>query len=612
MIRLTDDGEGIHPDDVLLAVTSHATSKLTSAADLFRVRTMGFRGEALASIAEVSQFKLRTRQADRAAGTELEVRAGEIQPLRECGCPVGTTIEVAQLFCNTPVRRKYLRSSGTELGHICEQFTRIALANPRLHLVLRHNQKVVYELPATDRMIDRLRLFYGSELAEQLIWVEGAADGVRLWGYVAHPSQNKPTRKWQYLYLNGRWITDRSLQHALAEAYRGLVMVGRHPVGFLFLEIPPEEVDVNVHPTKSEVRFQDTQPLFRLILSTLRSKFLTLDMDSQLRVPAGKGSDAAPAASQTAPAARQVEFQQELANWAQAQLEVARSEIVPPTSGPAPVVYPPLEDWQSPSSASAPAHAPRWDLPRPVSEFQPYPDLGMASVARALPPYNSDAGFERPRADLTPALPLPPAVPAAAPSGTFADSVRAMQVHDCYLVVETDEGITVIDQHALHERIMYEQLRTRVLAGTVEAQRLLLPETVELSPAEAALVLEHAPVLQQMGFTVEEFGGQTVLLTSYPIMLGKLQPGQLLKDIAQQLTESGRTPTRRDLLDELLHMMSCKAAVKAGQRLTSEEIESLLVMRHLVDDAHHCPHGRPTALKLTRAELDRQFGRLGS
>src|SRR5262249_11335851 len=251
--------------------TSHATSKIENADDLFHVRTMGFRGEALASIAEVSQFRIRSRTPEHEAGTELEVSAGAWGEPRACGCPLGTQIEIRQLFCNTPVRRKFLKTASTELGHICEQFMRIALANPRLYMVLRHNQKLVYELPATDRLLDRLQYFYGSELAEQLIWVESELRGVRIWGYVAHPSQSKSTRKGQYLFLNGRWIQDRTLQHALAEAYRGLLMVGRYGITFLFLEMPPDLIDVNVHPTKSEVRFQDSQALYRQLLSTIRT-----------------------------------------------------------------------------------------------------------------------------------------------------------------------------------------------------------------------------------------------------------------------------------------------------------------------------------------------------
>jgi DNA mismatch repair protein MutL len=666
LIRISDDGEGIHPDDVLLAVTCHATSKLVQADDLYRVQTMGFRGEALASIAEVSNFRLRTRQADRDSGTELEVNGGLIAPIRECGCPVGTTIEVKQIFFNTPVRRKFLRSSGTELGHICEQFTRIALANPRLHLVLRHNQKVVYELPATDKLQDRLRLFYGPQLADQLIWVESSLNNHRIWGYVAHPSQNKATRKGEYLFLNGRWIQDRSLQHALTESYRGLLMVGRYPIAFLFLEMPPELVDVNVHPTKAEVRFQDSQQLYRLLLSALRTKFLSMNLESQIKLPGGS-ANRADAAKPDAPIPepqKSLPLRAELAEWAgvQAGFPVAAS-VLSPNFG---------------SSLSAPATASGGGSPvmnsvlRSLSEqpFKPFPEDSFRTAPRpaSADPGNSQSDWNATGASSTvleePGLqgtsttstsessladrhPLPADQfnaqslaqenPFEAPTTATADTaaihepasssgshanpantvagqlspMRAMQVHDCYLVLETDEGLTVIDQHALHERIMYEHLRERVLAGGVESQRLLLPETIDLSPPEASSILEHASTLAQIGLDVADFGGHTVLLSRYPVMLGKLNLVQLVKDIAQQLCDSGLAPTRRDILDELLHMMSCKAAIKAGQRLKQEEIESLLAQRHLIDDAHHCPHGRPSSLTLSRSELDRQFGRLG-
>jgi len=562
LIRIVDDGEGIHPDDALLTISSHATSKINSAEDLFSVHTMGFRGEALASISEVSQFQLRSRREEDPQGFELEVNAGKLGTPRPCGCPQGTAIEVRNLFCNTPVRRKFLKTPATELGHITEQFTRIALANPRLHLVLRHNRKPIYELPATDRLIDRLRLFYGEELAEKLIWVESEQNGVRLWGYVAHPSQNKATAKGQYLFLNGRWIQDRSLNHALREAYRGLLMVGRYPVTFLFMEVPAESVDVNVHPTKSEVRFRDSQVLYRQLLSTLRTKFLGIDLDGELNVPSSGDT----AEKQVTPEVRSA-AQQELVAWATEQ----------------------MGDWNKTGADG------QWEPPPP---------------AVTQPPLPSEAVSHPPLAAASAEIPLRTDPPHIAP--TNSDEIpRAMQVHDSYLVVETEEGITVIDQHALHERIMYEQLRTRVLAGEVESQKLLLPETIELSAGEAGLLVENAELLGQFGLGIESFGGGTVLLTRYPVLLAKMNLRQLVLDIADQLGGSGEKPTRRDIIDELLHMMSCKAAVKAGDRLNSEEIESLLAQRHLVDDAHHCPHGRPTALLLSRAHLDRQFGRMG-
>ena len=594
LIRIVDDGEGIHPDDLLLAVTSHATSKIRSADDLFDVRTMGFRGEALASVAEVSRLRIRSRQADAPHGMELSVDLGKVTPPRECGCPLGTQIEIRNLFENTPVRRKFLKTVSTEFGHISEQFARVALANPRLHMVLRHNDKPVYELPASDQPLDRLKLFFGSDLTDGLIPVESEHSGVRMWGYVGHPNNSKSSRKQQYLFLNGRWIQDRSLQYALTEAYRGLLMVGRQPVAFLFIELPPDRVDVNVHPTKIEVRFQDGQQLFRQLLSMIRTTFLGLDLQSQLRVPVGAAANGGGLLSGFAPpVARPVERQRELTN------EYANFMTNRIGSG------------ASPSWGGSP------DLPETSTTTRPE-DAGTGARVDS-----SNGDDEESQATGTPESAEEKNQGADAPrspeegtsAGGFAPSFRAMQIHDCYLVVETPEGITVIDQHALHERIMYEHLRERVLAGAVESQRLLVPQPVEVTAKEAALLLEQTESLNKVGLGVEDFGNGTLLVSRYPAMLRRVDLQELVRALIETLDGAGvngvQTSPRRDVLDELLHMMSCKAAVKAGQRLSQEEIDSLLVQRHLIHDAHHCPHGRPTALSLSRMELDRQFGRLG-
>jgi len=566
LIRIVDDGEGIHADDLVLAVTSHATSKIAAAADLFDIRSFGFRGEALASIAEVSRCRVRSRTPDQPHGRELEVTHGRFSPPVECGCPYGTSIEIRNLFENIPVRRKFLKSVATEFGQITEQFTRVAIAHPRLHLVLRHNDRVVYQLPPADRPLDRLQTFFGQELTDQLIAVESAHAGIKLWGYVGHPSVSKATRKHQYLFLNGRWIQDRTLQHALTEAYRGLLMVGRQPVAFLFLDLPTDQVDVNVHPTKTEVRFRDAQQLYRQLLSTLRSKFLSLDLQSRLTMPA------APASALMAPTLRPA-------------LAFAPARIAAP-------VQPIEQDF----AAWAKERLTQWspDLP---AQLEHAADEGVNEEEEPVSVSDEPESANQ---------------SAAAVSAEELDTSRALQIHDCYIVLETSEGMTVIDQHALHERILYEQFRSRVLAGAVEAQRLLMPVPIELPAKETALLLEHAELLNQLGFGVEEFGKDTVLLTKHPVLLRRIELPDLVRDLAEKLESNGSTsPTRRDLLDELLHMMSCKAAVKAGQRLSPEEIDALLQQRHLIDDAHHCPHGRPTALTLSRTELDRQFGRLG-
>jgi len=580
LVRVADNGGGIPPDELPLAVASHATSKLADADDLFRVRTLGFRGEALASIAEVSRFTLRSRTAEQAAGAELEVVAGKPSEVAPCGCPPGTTIEVRNLFFNTPVRRKFLRATQTEMGHVSEILVRLALAHPRVHFSLRHNSRQIHDLPPTERLIDRIGTFFGRELADDLIWLESRDDLVRLSGFVGHPNQNRPNNRMQYLFLNGRSIRDRSLQHALGEAYRGLLLTGRFPVSFLSFEMPPELVDVNVHPTKLEVRFQDGGRLYSQLLGTLRTKFLKTDLTHKLDPHGAETGQTDPAAAHDAERAAQL--RSELVDWAKGQMATWRPDAV--------------------ASAAPQPLGPRqteFDLPRSSADRRP---LELSTlISRAAPQGPSAAGAVA-------ALASPPATQRTAPHSAHSHAA-ALQIHNRYLVAESEEGVVVIDQHALHERILYEHFRGAVLAGAVESQSLLVPEPVDLSGPEAAAVLEHRELLARLGLGIEPFGGDTILISSYPTMMSADSPAELLRSLVEILLAGGRAPERRDLLDELLHMMSCKAAIKAGDRLAPEEIEALLEQRHLAQDTHHCPHGRPTALVFTREELDRQFKR---
>ncbi|MCP4175751.1 MAG: DNA mismatch repair endonuclease MutL [Fuerstiella sp.] len=607
LIRVTDNGEGMYPEDLELAVTSHATSKICSDEDLQQIATLGFRGEAMASIASISRFRIRTRRTDHSTGRELQSQGGQISIHRDCGCPAGTVIEVHNLFFNTPARRKFLKKPSTEFGRISEQFAKIALANPNLHLVLRHNDKLVYELPATPNQLERIRRFFGSDVGDKLIAVESrteTSDGqyVRLWGYVGEPSLSKGTRKDQYLFLNGRSIQDRSLQHALSEAYRGLLMVGRHPVSFLFLEVPPNLVDVNVHPTKTEVRFQDSQSLYRQLLHTLRDKFLSLDFQAEIVVPSAQRNTATE------------QPQKELDIWSAS----AASGLSPPVIG--------RSDDGAATTFSGTPTVPGFESYRPnlkSAAFRPAVAAAMSplvEVSAASDSSESSADTQvqedfsgdqlivtEGESDLAAATDEP-----APSSGTVhGDDYRAFQIHDCYLVVARDEGLEVIDQHALHERILYEYLRHRVLEGKAESQKLLIPESIECSAGEAAVLLEYQELLQEIGFGISDFGGTTVLLTSHPVMLPRGSFVRILRDLSGQLEESDGKTSRRDLLDNMMHTMACRAAIKAGQRLAPEEMQELLSQRHLVDDAHHCPHGRPTSLMLSRGTLDKQFGRLG-
>ncbi len=595
LVRVSDDGCGIAAEQLPLAVASHATSKIVDADDLFRVATLGFRGEALASIAEVSRLMIRSRPHDATGGNELEIVGGQASPIVPCGCACGTTIEVRQLFYNTPVRRKFLRSTQTEMGHVGEAFTRVALAYPHVHCTLKHNGRSVYDLPPAVDWRDRIAAFFGHDLAADLIPVASADDEVRLSGYAASPSHSRSNPRLQYLFLNGRAIRDRSLGHALSEAYRGLLLTGRYPIAFLRIEMPAQMVDVNVHPTKLEVRFQESGKLYGQLLGTLRTKFLSTDLTARLQ-PVATTNEAAAAIDP-----RQAEqMRRELVDWAKGELAPADRE-----AGGAPAQ-------QTQASFDAAWQRPRTPLElstldrrwKPVDDRFATPlraggdtdggvaghdldhDLDVAGVA-------DDGGEARShRID-------PPAMP-----------VRALQLHNRYLVTENGDGMVVIDQHALHERILYEFLREKVLAGSLESQALLVPEPVDLSPAEAAAVLEARELLAQLGVTVEPFGGDTVLVSSYPAMLANLRPAEVLRDLVDHLMSGGKKPERRDLLDSLLHMISCKAAIKAGDKLTPAEIAALLEQRHLAQDTHHCPHGRPTALYFSREELDRQFMRI--
>jgi len=573
LIRITDNGCGIAVEQLPLAVASHATSKITDADDLFRVETLGFRGEALASIAEISRFVLRSRPADCEAGAELEVVGGRAEPIRPVGCPQGTSIEVRQLFFNTPVRQKFLRTTQTEMSHITEAVVRLALAYPQVHFTLNHSGRLVHDLPPTENLRDRVATLLGGELAESLLEIESPeiddnSEQVRVSGYVANPTQSRGNNRMQYLFLNGRFIRDRSLQHALGEAYRGLLLTGRYPICFLHLEISPALVDVNVHPTKLEVRFQDGGRIYSQLLGSLRSKFLTTDLVARGSVPSHSTDITAEnevAASTPATS--------ELFDWAKRQLGPAASPIT--STGESPL--------STGSADSLQLHP--FALPAARSGTSSDASLaGAPANVRIDPPAES--------------MPVPHA------------RQSALQIHDRYLVVENEEGLEVIDQHALHERILYELLRDKVLSGAIERQRLLVPEPVDLASSEAAAVLENRELLGKIGVEIEPFGGETVLVSAYPAMLANFSAGDILRGLAEQLLTEGSKPAVRDLLDELLHMIACKAAVKYGDRLTPEEVSALLEQRHLAQDHHHCPHGRPTALVFTREQLDRQFKRI--
>jgi DNA mismatch repair protein MutL len=598
-IRVVDDGGGILAEDLPLAFASHATSKLKDADDLFAISTMGFRGEALASIAGVAKVTLQSRPPGQATGAEVRCDGGELSAVRPWNGATGTRLEVRHLFYNVPVRKKFLKSVATELGHACETVTRLALANPRLHITLKHNGRLVYDIPASAGLTDRIGLFFGKEVRDALYELDSGPGPCRLTGFIADPKCDRGNSKLQYLFVNGRWFRDRSVAHALQESYRGLLMTGRYAIGFLFLTVPPDKVDVNVHPTKAEVRFQENSHVYSLVRATVKARLLKENLVPHFQIPQAAAQGTGDRGQETPEpglfSPRQEVAERTVAPWDLP--EPGRAGDVNPPSGPdVPEASRPLGGFTPPAR------------PEPVDPF-------FSPIVRSTPaplPFAPPAPQSAPlRVAANPSPEPPPNNPTTPPPQSFPlpPSGTAMQVHDAYLVLETKDGMLVIDQHALHERILFEQLRRRVREGKLEVQRLLIPEPIDLPAEQAALVLEAADALRELGLEVSDFGGNTVLLSSYPTLLGRRPPHEIFRGVVDHLLNQERPPTRDALLHNLTATMACKAAVKAGDKLSPEEIAYLLQLRDLAEDSHHCPHGRPTSLLFSRQELDKQFRR---
>ncbi|MEM9827909.1 MAG: DNA mismatch repair endonuclease MutL [Planctomycetota bacterium] len=637
LIRVADNGCGMSADQLPLAITSHATSKLPTDEALFSVGTLGFRGEALASIGSVSQMTIRSRSGEDDAGNELFVRGGVAEPVAPCASPVGTVMEIRNLFFNTPVRHKFLKTANTERGHITEAFTRLSLANPHVDFVLRNGSRIIYDLPATQRWSERIAAFFGDEVAENLITIRGTDDPISIHGYVCDPSVSRGNNRMQYLFLNGRHIRDRSLQHALGEAYRGLLMVGRFPVCFLQLRMSPEMVDVNVHPTKLEVRFTDSGRVYARLLQTLRHQFLKTDMTHRVgnapTPPAGSGAEVS---LNAVPQGGRVSSGPVSSGAASSGEATMTSDSVRRMDGPASGMSvagvsaggfsaggvagdrTPAEAAQRQAvmnwarTGVSPAANPGGDHALGsshalggVPEFRPFPNQTTSipatqqDLGRALEPESTGNSAEDSTGKST----------GASPSVCYL----GFQVHQRYLVTQDEKGMVIIDQHALHERVLYERICKRVLheGRPLESQQLLVPEPVSLTPAERTAALEAADTLKTIGLTIDDFGGDSIVIRSYPAMLPRTQPAEMLRTVLESLLGAGKSPDPQDLLNHLLSTIACKAAVKAGDPLSPEEITSLLEQKDLYHDTHHCPHGRPTALFFSRDELDRMFGRLG-
>lgn len=565
-ISVSDDGCGMDAEDLKLAFVPHATSKLHDEEDLFAIGTMGFRGEALASVASISHAHIRTRQSDSDSGYEISASGDTLEELRPTSAGPGTTVTIRDLFFNTPARRKFLKTPGTEIGHISEQLAHLAIPHPQVAFTLTHNGRKMQNLPATATTAQRVSDLFGRELGETLIPLVSRKGPVEVTGLIAPPSAARGTGKWQYFFLNGRFIRDRMLAHALREAYRGLTDPNRFPVAFLFLRMDPAEVDVNVHPTKVEVRFRDSHHVYAEVLAALKETLNRARLTPDVALKNDPARSPLHADALQEEEIRPFDERQESLRQAMADFFLSAPKAQPSLE------FPPTSPGDSPAR----------------EYFRP------ATVAERPQPLAAARG------EASPASLEPP------PARRF----RAIQFHNAYLLVEEPNGLVIIDQHALHERLIYNDLKQRLTEGKLASQRMLIPETFPVTAGEMAILEDRQELLQSLGIEVASFGPATAAIQQFPMLL--IQRGISAKAFLREMLDTlgeDETADRERLLEELLEMMACKAAVKAGDPLSAQEIDSLLSRREAADKNASCPHGRPTTIRLTMGELEKQFKR---
>jgi DNA mismatch repair protein MutL len=594
LIRVVDDGCGMSPDEARLALRRHATSKIAQAEDLWGLPTFGFRGEALPSIAAVARLTVATKVRGRLAGFRLTVEAGRETDAREAGLPDGTQLEVRDLFFNTPARLKFLKTEQTEAANVSEAVLRLALGHPEVHFKLRLNDRVALDLPPHRTLAERVRAALARRGAGVLHEALGAENGVRVQAFVAAPEEASATPRNTFLFVGRRFVRDRSLLAALGMAYGELLEKGRYPLAALFVDVPGEEVDINVHPQKLEVRFARAQEVYGAV-----------------RHVVGAAIAKAPWLQAGAPApGRPFSLPVDRAGRGGGGGRVAPLPGVrPPPADPGPAPWD-QDLWRPPGPGRA------GDASNP-----PVP-TGLAGAAplEVTPPSAGAAPTPgAPESLIDPAAAAPVAETAEeggapAETGFFASLLYIGQLHRTYLLCEADGELVLIDQHAAHERVAFERIRAAHRDRAVARQRLLFPIPIELDDTAAAVAAgeEARAALEALGFDIEPFGERTVLLRAVPEVCKATDPKPLLLSVLETLAAGDPLGPRHGpgpALERIYATMACHSVVRAGDRLSPEQVRALFAQLDRVDVRSHCPHGRPVLVRLGLAELERRFGR---
>ncbi|MGS7838676.1 DNA mismatch repair endonuclease MutL [Stenotrophomonas maltophilia] len=572
LIRIRDNGSGIAPEQLPLAVSRHATSKIADLDDLESVATLGFRGEALPSIASVSRFTLSSRRAHDEHGSALQIEGGKIGEVTPRAHAPGTTVEVRELFYNVPARRKFLRAERTELGHIEEWLRSLALARPDVELRVSHNGKASRRYKPGDLYSDaRLAETLGEDFANQAVRVDHSGAGLRLHGWIAQPHYSRASADQQYLYVNGRSVRDRSVAHAVKMAYGDVLYHGRQPAYVLFLELDPTRVDVNVHPAKHEVRFRDSRLVHDFVYRTLKDALA--DTRAGMSVQEIGAGPVPPVDAAAAPMASS-----------------AGASGFGLVRGPAPGAGPGgggggFSGWRP----QQPLGLQVADAPAAYAAL--YATPSGAERGAALPPMPTENG-----------LPVTSADAGVPPLG-----YAIAQLHGIYILAENAEGLIVVDMHAAHERIGYERLKNAHDGIGLQSQPLLVPITLAVGEREADTAESEAETLAALGFEVTRAGPGSLHVRSIPALLAHAEPEGLLRDVLTDLREHGQSRRVASARDELLSTMACHGAVRANRRLTVPEMNALLRDMEITERSGQCNHGRPTWARFSLAEIDRWF-----
>ncbi|OFM96725.1 DNA mismatch repair protein MutL [Neisseria sp. HMSC059F02] len=607
LIRVSDNGLGIHPDDIELALHRHATSKIKTLNDLEHVASMGFRGEGLASIASVSRLTLTSRQDGSAHATQVKAEDGKLSSPTAAAHPVGTTIEAAELFFNTPARRKFLKSENTEYAHCTTMLERLALAHPHIAFSLKRDGKQVFKFPAQN-LHERIATIVGEDFQAASLEIDSGNGALRLYGAIAKPTFAKGKTDKQYCFVNHRFVRDKVMLHAVKQAYRDVLHNALTPAFVLFLDLPPEAVDVNVHPTKTEIRFRDSQQVHQLVFHTLNKALANTRAD--LTESVGNAGEVLHEITGIRPAATssENEHNQSLQN------PTTSSENIFATA-PSVHASEPRNAFSSGKTAPMPYQAARSPQQRSLSLRESRAALNTyAELFKNTAADEADielAQFEQARFGNT------TATSSENPARSFSDDPKPelpplgfaiAQLLGIYILAQAEDSLLLIDMHAAAERVNYEKMkRQRQENGNLQSQRLLIPVTFAASHEECATLADHADTLAGFGLELSDMGGNTLAVRAVPAMLGKADVVSLAKDVLGELAQVGSSQTIEEHENHILATMSCHGSVRAGRQLTLPEMNALLRDMENTPRSNQCNHGRPTWVKLTLKELDALF-----